>query len=104
MNRRPNLQPIKKNDERPVIQPRNPEDVAFYKSYKWTKTSLKFRKLNPLCILCDKEGKTKKADVVDHITPIKEGGEEYNFENLQSLCHKHHNRKTADDLKRNKAF
>ena len=80
---------------------RNKEEVSFYKTYKWTQTSKSYRKEHPLCVECAKKGRTKKADVVDHIIPIKEGGLQYDHSNLQSLCHAHHNKKTAQD-ERNK--
>ena len=79
---------------------RDKEEVSFYKTYKWTKTSKNYRKRNPLCVECLEKGRTRKADVVDHIVPIKHGGELLNEENFQSLCHSHHNMKTAKDKKK----
>jgi 5-methylcytosine-specific restriction endonuclease McrA len=35
--------------------------------------------------------------VVDHIIPLKDGGEPFSFSNLQSLCHMHHGQKTEQD-------
>ena len=49
---------------------------------------------NPLCVHCVKEDVVTPADVVDHITPIKQGGAELDESNLQGLCHKCHNKKT----------
>ena len=46
-------------------------------------------------MICKEEGRAKVADVVDHITPIKEGGEPLDPANLQSLCSMHHNQKSA---------
>jgi 5-methylcytosine-specific restriction endonuclease McrA len=37
------------------------------------------------------------ADLVDHIVPLKAGGEQYELENLQPLCKACHHRKTMDD-------
>lgn len=79
---------------------RNKDEVAFYKTYRWRRTSEQYRKTNPLCCMCEDEGRTKKANVVDHIKPIKEGGQLYDWNNLQSLCHKHHNKKTKQDIKK----
>lgn len=36
-------------------------------------------------------------DVVDHITPIKDGGAPYDPSNTQSLCHACHNKKTGQE-------
>lgn len=32
---------------------------------------------------------------MDHITPINEGGDRYDFNNLQGLCDKCHNKKSG---------
>ena len=40
------------------------------------------------------------ARVVDHITPIKDGGERFCWSNLQPLCISCHNRKTAKETSR----
>ena len=69
-------------------------DTSFYKSAPWRKLRRIILNRNPLCVCCLDEGHTKAADVVDHITPIKQGGEKLDESNLQSLCHKCHNRKT----------
>lgn len=66
-----------------------------YKSNRWRKISERYRQNNPLCVVCKAEGKATAADVVDHIMEIKDGGEAFNEANLQSLCHRHHNAKTA---------
>lgn len=42
------------------------------------------------------------ATDVDHITPLAEGGDRYNPDNLQSLCKPHHDQKTARDAQRGK--
>ncbi len=46
---------------------------------------------HPLCVMCDQEGFTVAATVVDHIKPHK-GDERLFFDpdNLQSLCKPHH--------------
>lgn len=102
MKKRPILgQEKKKKVKRVYEYKRDAKEVAFYKTYKWRKTSESYRKAFPLCCQCSDKGRTKKANVVDHITPIKEGGALYDWDNLQSLCHSHHNKKTAED-ERNK--
>ena len=41
-------------------------------------------------------GIARPAKVVDHIKPILEGGSD-DLDNLQSLCHSHHDIKTATE-------
>lgn len=69
----------------------------FYNSKEWRATRKYFIVDNPLCVECERNGLTVAADVVDHITPINEGGARFDFENLQSLCHRHHNKKSGKE-------
>lgn len=68
----------------------------FYKTKRWERTSKQFRLKNPLCIECLANGIVRKADVVDHIVELKDDWDKrLDWDNLQSLCHEHHNIKTA---------
>lgn len=69
--------------------------AKFYSTSRWRKVRKRYHNSNPLCVECKKSGYVVVADVVDHIQPIKNGGLELSIENLQSLCHMHHNQKTA---------
>lgn len=72
------------------------KEQAFYSTAAWKR--LRKLKLNshPLCEHCDKNKETKTAQLVDHITPIKDDwGLRLTTSNLQSLCHRCHNVKTA---------
>jgi 5-methylcytosine-specific restriction enzyme A len=40
------------------------------------------------------------ARVVDHVKAIKDGGARLDWSNLQSLCTACHNRKTAEDARK----
>jgi 5-methylcytosine-specific restriction protein A len=51
----------------------------------------------PLCVLCLGRERYVQATVVDHVLPIKDGGERFESCNLQSLCVSCHNRKTAHE-------
>ena len=70
---------------------------SFYKTPEW----LAVRKLqlqqHPFCEECLKAGKRTKATMVDHVKPIKEGGEKLNLSNLQSLCWACHSRKSVEE-------
>jgi 5-methylcytosine-specific restriction endonuclease McrA len=53
--------------------------------------------LHPLCVECEKEGKTTAGTVPDHVVALVNGGPDTE-ENLQTLCDEHHRIKTAKDL------
>jgi len=63
-----------------------------YNTKKWRRFSKWYRKKYPFCKKCD-----KLASDVDHIIPIKEGGDPYNLKNLQALCKTCHAKKTKED-------
>lgn len=67
----------------------------FYQTSAWRSTRNAFIKANPYCVDCAKEGKKVLANVVDHKKQIIENGDKFNPDNLQSLCHHHHNQKSA---------
>ena len=69
----------------------------FYNSWPWRKARKAFLISNPLCKHCDAIDVVTAAKVVDHITPIKAGGEPLNTNNFQSLCTTCHNRKSAHE-------
>ena len=56
--------------------------------YRWSKLRLMVLRANPACVVCG-----APATDVDHITPKRLGGEDA-LDNLQSLCHACHTRKT----------
>ncbi|MCM3145368.1 HNH endonuclease [Brevibacillus sp. MER 51] len=54
-----------------------------------------------LCQDCKQEQRITQADVVDHIKPIHPFWDlRLRLDNLRSLCHAHHNKKTAEDRRR----
>jgi len=71
----------------------------FYNTRAWHKTRYAYRKRHPMCKMCEDKGITKLAEMVDHITPIKDGGDPLDWNNLQSLCNKCHRRKTLRETK-----
>ena len=67
-----------------------------YNTRRWRKVrELALKRDSGLCQMCLKGGRITKADVVDHIVEIKDGGAAYDLDNLQSLCQSCHNKKTA---------
>ncbi len=68
---------------------------TFYQSRKWRAARAAYLREHPLCGHCEGRGLLVAAVVVDHVTPVKDGGARYAAFNLQSLCVSCHNRKTA---------
>lgn len=92
---------IEKTHKRPWLPERKPferysgKNAAFYHSTQWKAVrQIKLRE-QPLCEECQKNGILTPAVLVDHIRPINEGGEKLSMRNLQSLCEKCHNKKSA---------
>ena len=54
---------------------------------------------NPKCQLRF-EGCTIWATEVDHVTPLFDGGDPWDWDNLQSTCHECHAKKTAEEQRR----
>lgn len=61
-------------------QDRLAEDKSFYWSTKWRKLRAIFLRAHPICI-CG-----RLATMVDHVVPIKQGGQALSQGNLQSMC------------------
>jgi hypothetical protein len=69
---------------------------------KWPYYTGRWRKLRaiklayfPLCYACDLRGRVVVADTVDHMIPIRQGGEPFPaLEGLMSLCASCHSHKT----------
>lgn len=61
---------------------------------RWRKIRLMHLRAHPLCVDCASRHLTVAATDVDHILPLAQGGT-HAAENLQSLCHSCHSRKTA---------
>jgi 5-methylcytosine-specific restriction endonuclease McrA len=68
------------------------ERNKFYHSTAWRQLRSMFIKRHPLCVECDGIGQ-----VVDHIIPIKSGGDPLEWDNLQTMCHRCHNVKSGKE-------
>jgi 5-methylcytosine-specific restriction protein A len=66
-----------------------------YHSWQWKKLRKLKASKDPLCEHCKRYGIYEPLAVVDHVKELADGGEPYDINNLQSLCHSCHNRKTA---------
>lgn len=68
-----------------------------YSSKRWRTIRALHLADEPLCRDCAKAGRIVAATMVDHITPMKQGGEAFDDANLQSLCHPCHSAKSIRD-------
>jgi 5-methylcytosine-specific restriction enzyme A len=71
----------------------------FYWSAAWRKLrAFAYARDNGLCVRCRQEKRLRKGDVVDHIVPVKEDwSKRLDADNLQTLCHACHNKKTGKE-------
>jgi 5-methylcytosine-specific restriction protein A len=67
---------------------------------RWQRTRDAQLRAHPYCQW--PAGCHRVASVVDHVTPLAEGGERYDSRNLMSLCDPHHTTKTHADSQRGK--
>lgn len=64
----------------------------FYLSPEWRRYRRWWLVLHPLCVFCGHPGQ-----MVDHVRPIKDGGERLDPKNTQTSCFRCHNRKTGSE-------
>lgn len=79
---------------------RNSLHDRFYDTSAWRNLRKYMLAEHPFCATCLANGQHVAADVVDHVLPRRAGGADLDPNNLQTLCHKCHLRKTANDKQR----
>jgi len=73
-------------------------DTSIYRSTRWRKLREAKLRITPYCECQDCIGKNVKADMVDHIKRIEDGGDPWSMDNLQSMRnHPCHDRKRAKE-------
>lgn len=96
----------------PAHQPRGDRRSEESKSWRWMYNTDKWRLdlrptqllREPFCRECARRGLRVKATDVDHIVDHKGDWEKFrDRDNLESLCHSCHSRKTARELYENRA-
>jgi 5-methylcytosine-specific restriction endonuclease McrA len=70
---------------------------GWYQSKEWKQIRAAYLAANPFCECDEHKGKKVKAEMVDHIKPIKQGGSRTDWANLQALTNKCHFAKSARD-------
>ena len=78
------------------------DNSKFYNSWTWRKKRKAKLQRNPLCEECEAKDIVREATVVDHITPINEGGCKLCDDNLKSLCESCHNSKSGRESHKNR--
>lgn len=72
-----------------------------YHSKEWRKDRKAFLLENPICkgpdSICEKKGLVSEAKVMDHIIPVRKGGDFWDWANRQGLCKSCNAIKTAKD-------
>ena len=69
----------------------------FYRNAPWRHARKRQLEKHPLCQHCLEQKKLTPANTVDHIKPIRLGGEPLDENNLMSLCKSCHARKSAKE-------
>lgn len=65
---------------------------AIYNTERWRRLS---RDLLDARVVCDRPRCTTRAEQVDHVIAIADGGQPWAEDNLEVLCRRHHGEKTA---------
>lgn len=66
--------------------------------YRWQQTRIGFLKSHPLCAECERQGRVRQANEVDHIIPHKGDMDLFwDRDNWQPMCAPCHSRKTATE-------
>ena len=69
-----------------------------YHTTKWRNDRAAHLAENPLCVKClEEDGRHVEATVSDHIDPVEQGGDMWDWKNRQALCSSHHNRKSGSE-------
>lgn len=71
-----------------------------YKSQRWVNLRNRYVAFQPLCEHHLKLDLVVAGEEVDHIIEIEDGGDPFDWDNLQHLCHACHNRKTAEEARK----
>ena len=75
-----------------------PQHAKLYYSRRWRNLRNLFIQKYPLCRECKSNNRITEGKIVDHIKPVSEGGNFYEWRNLQTLCNKCHRVKTVKEV------
>ena len=72
----------------------------FYRMAAWRKLRTRVLEQQPLCVHCMEQKRLTVAQMVDHINPIRLGGEPLDEANTMPLCHNCHQKKRGKERHR----
>lgn len=78
-------------------QGRQRPNREIYDSTRWRKLRKMIITREPFCRTCKQMDVLMAAKIIDHIVPINKGGDPWDEGNLQPLCKKCHDVKTAQE-------
>jgi 5-methylcytosine-specific restriction enzyme A len=68
-----------------------------YNARAWRNKAKAHKAAHPFCAECERQGIVTAVAHTDHIKPIKIGGDPWDDDNLQSLCKRCHDVKSAKE-------
>ena len=77
------------------------EERGYGKLHRWFRKQVLAEE--PLCRMCQAEGRVTPTVIADHIVPLSQGGRTIRS-NYQGLCEPHHRAKTAAEAARGAAL
>lgn len=72
-----------------------------YTTKRWKHLARDIKLKEPFCRVCKAQGRITLATQVDHIIPRFKGGDDWNLDNLQPICHPCHVEKSRKEKPRN---
>ena len=70
-------------------------DDGFYSLTRWRDFRRSYLRRHPLCVECERRGRTEPAVDVDHKISLRSAPAlAFDESNMQALCHGHHSQKT----------
>jgi 5-methylcytosine-specific restriction endonuclease McrA len=72
----------------------------WYDLASWRRRRAFQLQVHPLCVLCEREGRTTEATIADHVVSHEGDWNRFVLGELQSLCVECHNRKSAGGVSR----
>lgn len=86
-----------KTSQRPRQYQKNRYIEPRYNTTQWRNVRELVLQSNPMCVHCESVGLITLAEMVDHIEPVRLGGNFWDMSNLQPLCNSCHASKSAKE-------
>jgi 5-methylcytosine-specific restriction protein A len=93
----PNFPSPKRNNPRKIQRTGSKDSEPRYHTTNWRAVRQSVLMAEPLCRSCAELGEVVLAQMVDHIEPVRLGGNFWDTSNLQPLCNSCHAVKSAKE-------